>query len=73
MPLARESTSRRATGRRRLLFASCIAEMAVPQHPDPEQWRIGGSGEVAWINDATTGGFTIASAVPPIFALMRRS
>jgi hypothetical protein len=40
----------------------------MPQQPDREHWRIGGPGEVAWINDATTGGLTIASAIAPIFA-----
>lgn len=40
----------------------------MPQRPDRVKRRIGGPGEVAWINEATTGGFTITSAVPPLFA-----
>jgi hypothetical protein len=32
------------------------------------RWRIGGSGEVAWINAATSPGRTIAAAIPPRFA-----
>lgn len=32
------------------------------------RWRIGGHGEVAWINDATIPGLTITAAIPPVFA-----
>src|SRR4051794_37371052 len=42
--------------------------MTAPRDPDRRQWRIGGSGEVAWIIDATTPGLTIAAAIPPTFA-----
>ena len=34
---------------------------------DGREWRIGTEAEVAWINDATTTGLTITSAIPPIF------
>ena len=34
---------------------------------DGRAWRVGTSAEVAWINDGTSAGNTITSAIPPIF------
>lgn len=34
---------------------------------DGGTWRIGTSAEVAWIADGTSGGRTIATAIPPVF------
>jgi hypothetical protein len=31
-------------------------------------WRVGTDADVAWINDATSTGLTITSAIPPVFA-----
>jgi hypothetical protein len=35
---------------------------------DGRGWRLGGAGDVAWINDATSVGNAITSAIPPAFA-----
>jgi len=35
---------------------------------DGIEWRIGGRADVAWINDATTTGLEITSAIPPVLA-----
>ena len=34
---------------------------------DGKEWRIGSPDEVAWINDGTSVGMTIAAAIPPRF------
>ncbi|MFZ0387547.1 MAG: hypothetical protein WAL22_17930 [Solirubrobacteraceae bacterium] len=35
---------------------------------DGHDWRLGTDAEVAWINDGTSAGVTITSAIPPVFA-----
>jgi hypothetical protein len=34
---------------------------------DGSTWRVGTDAEIAWINDGTSIGLTITSAIPPIF------
>jgi hypothetical protein len=35
---------------------------------DGREWRLGAGRDVAWINEGTSAGVTITSAVPPVFA-----
>jgi hypothetical protein len=35
---------------------------------DGRDWRLGTDADVAWINDGTSAGVTIMSAIPPVFA-----
>jgi hypothetical protein len=35
---------------------------------DGREWRIGTDADVAWIQESTTPGMSIASAIPPVFA-----
>jgi hypothetical protein len=35
---------------------------------DGRAWRLGADADAAWINDGTSAGATITSAIPPVFA-----
>jgi hypothetical protein len=49
------------------LCCDAYADGMVRRSRDGGTWRIGTDAEVAWINDGTSRGLTITSAIPPIF------
>lgn len=45
-----------------------MGSMTVARLGERERWKVGGCGEVAWINSATRPGLTVISAIPPTYS-----
>lgn len=49
-------------------MAADAAPSRLTRHKDDIDWAIGTNADAAWINEGTTSGVEITSAIPPIFA-----